>query len=98
MLKYLYIFITWLFNLMLVAGVFILRKKMPNAIRPYKVWGYSFVPIIALLCTSLYLVITLYNDITAYNSGKINLINSVFGLALTAIGIPFYFYFKKKYK
>jgi basic amino acid/polyamine antiporter, APA family len=93
-----YIFVTWLFNLMLVAGVFILRKKMPNAIRPYKVWGYPFVPIIALLCTSLYLIITLYNDITAYNSGKINLINSVFGIALTAIGIPFYFYFKKKYK
>lgn len=93
-----YIFVTWLFNLMLVAGVFILRKKMPDAIRPYKVWGYPFVPIIALLCTSLYLVITLYNDITAYNSGKTNLINSVFGIALTAIGIPFYFYFKKKYK
>ena len=33
-----------------------------------------------------------------YNSGKINLINSVFGIALTAIGIPLYFYFKKKYK
>ncbi len=93
-----YIFVTWLFNLMLVAGVFILRKKMPNAIRPYKVWGYPFVPIIALLCTSFYLIITLYNDITAYNSGKINLINSVFGIALTAIGIPFYFYFKNKYK
>jgi len=98
MLKYMYIFVTWLFNLMLVAGVFILRKKMPDAFRPYKVWGYPFVPIIALLCTSLYLVITLYNDITAYNSGKINLINSVFGIALTAIGIPLYFYFKKKYK
>jgi basic amino acid/polyamine antiporter, APA family len=93
-----YIFVTWLFNLMLVAGVFILRKKMPNAERPYKVWGYPFVPIVALLCTSLYLGITLYNDISAYSNGKTNLINSVFGIALTAIGIPFYFYFKKKYK
>ncbi|MBL0146408.1 MAG: APC family permease [Chitinophagaceae bacterium] len=93
-----YIFVTWLFNLMLVAGVFILRKKMPDAKRPYKVWGYPVVPIIALLCTTLYLVITLYNDINAYTSGKTNLINSVFGIALTAIGIPFYFYFKKKYK
>jgi len=26
------------------------------------------------------------------------MINSVFGLLLTAIGIPLYFYFKKKYK
>jgi APA family basic amino acid/polyamine antiporter len=93
-----YIFVTWLFNLMLVAGVFVLRKKMPDAVRPYKVWGYPFVPIIALLCTSLYLGITLYNDIMAYTSGKTNLINSVFGIAITAVGIPFYFYFKKKNK
>jgi APA family basic amino acid/polyamine antiporter len=93
-----YIFVTWLFNLMLVAGVFILRKKMPDAIRPYKVWGYPLVPVIALLCTTLYLCVTLYNDISAYNGGKTNLINSVFGIALTAIGIPFYYYFKKKYK
>ncbi|MBP6432506.1 MAG: amino acid permease [Ferruginibacter sp.] len=93
-----YIFVTWLFNLMLVAGVFILRKKMPNAVRPYRVWGYPIIPIVALLCTTLYLCVTLYNDVAAYNSGKTNLINSVFGIALTAIGIPFYFYFKKKYK
>jgi basic amino acid/polyamine antiporter, APA family len=93
-----YIFVTWLFNLMLVAGVFVLRKKMPDAERPYKVWGYPIVPIVSLLCTTLYLCVTLYNDIAAYNSGKTNLINSVFGIALTAIGIPFYFYFKKKYK
>jgi basic amino acid/polyamine antiporter, APA family len=93
-----YIFVTWLFNLMLVAGVFVLRKKMSNAERPYKVWGYPIIPIVALLCTTLYLCVTLYNDIAAYTSGKTNLINSVFGIALTVIGIPFYFYFKKKYK
>ncbi len=93
-----YIFVVWLFNLLLVTGVFVLRKKMPDAVRPYKVWGYPFVPMIAILCTSFYLVMTLYTDINDYMLGKTHIINSLFGIALTATGIPFYFYFKRKYK
>ncbi len=89
-----YIFVTWLFNLLLVAGVFILRRKMPDTPRPYTVWGYPFVPIIALLCSAFYLTITLYNDIEAYRLGKTHLINAVFGIALTATGIPFYLWFR----
>jgi len=35
-------------------GVFILRKKMPDAPRPYKVWGYPVVPaIVILFCAAL---------------------------------------------
>ena len=94
----LYIFIVWLFNLMLVAGVIILRKRMPDAERPYKVWGYPWVPIIVIIFNAFYLVMTLYNDIKNYNMGKSNTINSVIGLVLTAIGIPLYFYFRRKYK
>lgn len=93
-----YIFVTWLFNLLLVAGVFVLRKKMPEAERPYRVWGYPIVPIIALLCTAFYLVMTLYTDIDAYRSGKTHIINSVFGMVLTAVGIPFYIYFRRRYR
>jgi len=93
-----YIFVTWLFNLLLIGGVFVLRKKMPDAERPYKIWGYPWIPIIALLCTSFYLVMTLRNDINDYATGKAHIINSVFGVALTAAGIPFYVYFKRKYK
>src|SRR4051812_10231890 len=34
-------------------GVFILRKKMPHATRPYRVWGYPIVPaIIMLFCAA----------------------------------------------
>jgi APA family basic amino acid/polyamine antiporter len=93
-----YIFVTWMFNLLLVAGVFILRKKMPDAYRPYKVWGYPWVPIIALLCTGFYLGMTLRTDIVDYLDGRTHLINSLFGILLTCTGIPFYFYFRKKYQ
>jgi APA family basic amino acid/polyamine antiporter len=40
----------------------------------------------------------LYNDINNYITGKTHVINSVFGLVLTAIGIPLYWYFKRKNK
>lgn len=91
-----YIFIVWVFNLMLLYGVFILRKKMPNAERPYKVWGYPWMPILVILFNVFYLVVMLYNDISNYISGKTHIMNSVFGLVLTAIGIPLYWYFKMR--
>jgi APA family basic amino acid/polyamine antiporter len=30
----------WIFYTMTVAAVFVLRRKMPNAARPYRMWGY----------------------------------------------------------
>ena len=93
-----YIFIAWLFNLMLIAGIFILRKKMPDTERPFKMKGYPWIPGILLLFNAFYLVMTLYNDISSYLLGKTKIMNSVFGIALVCAGIPFYFYFHWRYK
>jgi APA family basic amino acid/polyamine antiporter len=93
-----YIFIVWAFNLMLMVGLFILRKKMPEKERPYKVWGYPWMPVIVIIFNVFYLVITLVDDIQNYIEGKSQLMNSVFGIAVTALGIPLYWYFKWKYK
>ncbi len=90
-----YIFIVWTFNLMLMIGLFILRKKMPEEERPYKVWGYPWMPALVILFNAFYLVITLIDDIGNYISGKTQLMNSVFGIVITAAGIPLYFYFRK---
>ena len=81
---------------MSALGVFILRKKMPDAERPYLVWGYPWVPGIFVVFTGFFLVATLTNDITNYASGSSTLINSLFGLLLTAMGIPLYWYFKAR--
>jgi APA family basic amino acid/polyamine antiporter len=93
-----FIFMSWVFYGLVIIGLFILRKKMPMAERPYKAWGYPLVPVIFILFTAMYIGTTLYNDIDNYVNGKSPIINSVFGLLLTATGIPLYFYFKKKYK
>ena len=93
-----FIFIQWIFYGFLGFGIFILRRKMKHAERPYKVWGYPYVPIIFIAFSAFYFVITLYNDISNYLSGKTHIINSVFGALLTLIGVPLYWYFKRQYK
>jgi len=93
-----YIFIVWTFNLLMMIGIFILRKKMPDKERPYRVWGYPWIPILVILFNAFYLVITLVDDIQNYIEGKTRLMNSVFGIVVTAAGIPLYYYFRWKYK
>lgn len=92
------IFISWIFYAMGAYGVFILRKKWKDKERPYKVFGYPYVPIIFILFATAFVIITLYNDINNYILGETEIINSVFGLFLTALGIPVYWYFNKKKK
>jgi APA family basic amino acid/polyamine antiporter len=70
---------------------------MKNTERPYKAWGYPIAPIIFVAFAAFYFGVTLYTDVSNYISGKTPFISSVFGLLLTATGIPLYYYFKKKY-
>ncbi|MEN9685722.1 MAG: hypothetical protein RLZZ28_1508 [Bacteroidota bacterium] len=91
-----FIFMSWVFYGLVVIAVFILRKRLPNAVRPYKAWGYPWVPLIFIVFTAIYLATTLYNDIANYLTGASPIINSVFGILLTIIGIPLYYYFKRK--
>jgi len=40
----------------------------------------------------------LVHDIQNYIEGKTRLMNSVFGIVVTAAGIPLYYYFRWRYK
>jgi len=91
-----FVFMSWVFYLLTVIGVFILRKKMPDLRRPYKVSGYPWIPWIFIVFTLFYIGSTLFSDVSNFNSGKSPLINSVFGILLTMTGVPFYWYFKRK--
>ncbi|MCK7538356.1 MAG: amino acid permease [Marinilabiliales bacterium] len=49
------IFAVYIFYGATATGVFILRRRMPDAHRPYKVWGYPVVPaIFVLFCVGLF--------------------------------------------
>lgn len=96
MLADMFVFITWIAYLFGAIGIFLLRKKMPDQPRPYKIWGYPVVPILFIAFSSFYLISTVWNDITNYLNERQPVINSVLGMVITAIGIPLYYYFKKK--
>lgn len=93
MLTDMLVFVSWVFYGLSAVGIFVLRKKYPNEARPYKVWGYPWVPALFVAFTCFFIVATLVNDIDNYLAGRTELINSLFGLLLTAAGIPLYFYF-----
>ncbi|HET9056015.1 MAG TPA: amino acid permease [Chitinophagaceae bacterium] len=67
-------------------GVFILRRRMPDAPRSYKVWGYPFVPaIVILFCSALF-----FNTIIARPR------EAAIGIILMLTGVPLYGWFNAK--
>jgi APA family basic amino acid/polyamine antiporter len=88
------IFIVWLFNLFFVAGLFILRRRMPDVERPYKMWGYPWIPVLVFIGSLIFLALIVTKDIRNYTSGQSAVVNSVAAMALTAMGIPLYYFFK----
>jgi basic amino acid/polyamine antiporter, APA family len=90
MLTDMLIFVTWFFYGSSALGLFILRKKMPNQERPYRVWGYPFVPFIFVAFTAFFLVMTLVTDIQNYLDGKTPVINAALGIVITLVGVVFY--------
>ena len=91
MLTDMLIFITWFFYGMSALGVIILRYRLPEVVRTYKVWLYPLPNIIFILFSFSYLVITLYNDISNYMNGQSEIIQSVFGLSICILGLPLYY-------
>ncbi len=74
-------FASLLFYVITIIGLFVLRKKFPDADRPYKAFGYPFIPIIYILVALSICVILLIT--TPQNAG--------WGLFIIALGIPVYF-------
>jgi APA family basic amino acid/polyamine antiporter len=80
------VFTSLLFYMASAAGVFVLRKKRPDANRPYRVWAYPLLP--SLFGLSMFLI--------AANSIIEKPVESIFGLIFLIIGIPVYFYWHRK--
>lgn len=79
------IFAIFIFYGSTALGVFILRKKMPDAHRPYKVWGYPYIPALFILfCIGL----TVNTFITQPRE-------AILGMLLILSGIPLYWWFTR---
>ncbi len=93
-----YVFVNWLLYAMMALGVFILRRREPDRVRPFKVPGYPIVPAIFVLFATCYVIVTLVKDIDGYVNGNQAIISSATGLALVLAGLPFYYFWKNKPK
>lgn len=80
------VFVMWLFSVLIFIAVFILRKRMPEMPRPYKVPLYPLIPLIAIAGGSFILLMTLLTTPEL----------AFTGIGITVIGIPVYYYRKHK--
>ena len=81
-----YIFVLWVFFGLNGAALFVLRRRMPDAERPYRAWGYPLMPVLFLLVSSFLLV----------NSMMAMPWRALAGVALIASGLPVYEYFNRR--
>ena len=79
------IFSEYLFYALVTAGIFILRRRMPGLKRPYRTWGYPFVPAIFVILSAIVLINTLWQQWS----------DTVWGLALVGSGVPAYFLWRE---
>jgi APA family basic amino acid/polyamine antiporter len=82
------VFVVWIFFVMTVAGIFILRSKHKHLERPYKVPLYPIVPLIGIVGGIYILISTLITDTTS----------ALYGIGITLLGLPVYMYISKKNK
>lgn len=81
-------FASLLFYILTIYGIFRLRKLEPDTPRPYKAWGYPYIP-------ALYIILTLAIciDLLIYDFR-----NAGMGLFIVLLGIPVYYLIEKKRK
>jgi APA family basic amino acid/polyamine antiporter len=78
-------FSSLIFYIITITGIFVLRKKMPDAERPYRAFGYPVIPAIYIILTLLICI-----DLLVYKT-----FNTGMGLLIIALGIPVFYIFKK---
>ena len=79
-------FVVVVFYMLTIVGIFILRKKRPDAPRPYKAFGYPFLPIIYIVMGIAFcLLLIIYKPEYTWP-----------GLIIVLLGIPVYYMVAKK--
>ena len=80
------IIIVLIFYILTIYGIFVLRKKMPDAERPYKAFGYPVLPFFYILVASAISVALLVTKTSTCG----------WGVLIMLIGIPVYYLTKPK--
>lgn len=79
-------FVIHFFICLAVLAVIILRIREPDLVRPYKVWGYPWTPVLFLVVSAGYLI----------NLIVTKPLSVLIGVAIVLAGLPFYRYWKRQ--
>jgi basic amino acid/polyamine antiporter, APA family len=82
------IFASWILYGMTAAAVIVLRIRRSDLPRPYRTLGYPVIPVVFVLVAALLLIATLRDSPR----------ESLMGIGFVVLGLPFYFYWKRKRK
>jgi basic amino acid/polyamine antiporter, APA family len=80
------IFAEWLFYMITATTVFVYRRRQPDVVRPYRVWGYPVLPALFVLAAAVLL----------FYSYAENFKNSLLGTAIILLGVPLYWMIKRQ--
>jgi APA family basic amino acid/polyamine antiporter len=80
------IFAGMIFYAVTTSAVFVLRRKLPDAPRPYKTLGYPVVP-------ALFVAVAIW---LLMNTLRTNPVESAAGLGLIGLGLPVYFWQRRQ--
>jgi APA family basic amino acid/polyamine antiporter len=78
-------FAVLIFVALAASSIFVFRRRMPEAERPYRTWGYPVVPLVFLVMAGLLIGNTLLTMPR----------QALAGLGLMALGLPFYWYWSR---
>jgi len=80
------IFAALMFYVLTIGGVLVLRRKRPNAERPYRAWGYPVVPVLYMItATLIMLILILYQTQDTWP-----------GLVIVILGVPVYLFWSRR--
>jgi APA family basic amino acid/polyamine antiporter len=80
------IIIVLIFYILTIYGIFILRKKRPELERPYKAFGYPYLPFIYIIVASSVAISLVFTKFSTCG----------WGVLIMLLGIPVYFLIKDK--
>ena len=80
------VFAVLIFYVLTIAALFVLRRRWPDAERPYRAFGYPVVPVLYILAATLIMVVLiLYKTKTTWP-----------GLVIVLLGLPVYWLWNRK--
>jgi len=85
-----FVVVEWLALLFAIAAVFVLRRKMADAPRPYRTAGYPWVPLVFVVGTTASLALILVNSCLKKDYAPLA------GLGIVAAGFPVYWIWRRR--